>query len=55
MYLQSEIKLQGWIQDFKLGGPRLNKLRQAEGGTNFLGVFRVKNPPLSLRSPKEML
>jgi hypothetical protein len=33
---------QGRIQDFKLGGA-LKKLRQAEGGAEMLGVFRVKN------------
>ena len=31
------------IQDFKLGGAHLKKLRRAEGGTKFFGVFRVKN------------
>ena len=36
--------LQGRIQDFKLGGgAHLKKLRQAEGGANIFGVFRVKN------------
>jgi hypothetical protein len=34
---------QGRIQDFKLGGMHLKKLRRAEGGANFFGVFRVKN------------
>ena len=34
---------QGRIQDFKLGGAHLNKLRRAEEGANILGVFRVKN------------
>jgi hypothetical protein len=33
---------QGQIQDFKLGGA-LKKLRRAEGGAKFFGVFRVKN------------
>jgi hypothetical protein len=33
---------QGRIQDFKLGGAHLKKLRRAEGGTNIFGVFRVK-------------
>jgi hypothetical protein len=35
--------LQGRIQDFKLGGAHLKKLRRAEGGTKIFGVFRVKN------------
>ena len=35
--------LQGWIQDFKLGGAHLKKLRRAEGGATIFGVFRVKN------------
>jgi hypothetical protein len=34
---------QGRIQDFKLGGAHLKKLRRAEGGGKILGVFRVKN------------
>ena len=34
---------QGRIQDFKLGGAHLNKLRRAEGGAKMFGVFRVKN------------
>ena len=34
---------QGRIQDFKLGGVHLKKLRRAEGGAKFFGVFRVKN------------
>jgi hypothetical protein len=34
---------QGCIQDFKLGGAHLKKLRRAEGGANIFGVFRVKN------------
>ena len=34
---------QGWIQDFKLGGAHLKKLRRAEGGAKIFGVFRVKN------------
>ena len=33
---------QGRIQDFKLGGAYLKKLRRAEGGANIFGVFRVK-------------
>ena len=34
---------QGRIQDFKLGGAHLKKLRRAERGATFFGVFRVKN------------
>jgi hypothetical protein len=34
---------QGRIQDFKLGGAHLKKLRRAEGGEKIFGVFRVKN------------
>ena len=34
---------QGRIQDFKLEGAHLKKLRQTEGGAKILGVFRVKN------------
>jgi hypothetical protein len=33
---------QGWIQNFKLGGAHLKKLRRAEGGAKFVGVFHVK-------------
>ena len=35
--------IQGRIQDFKLGGAHLKKLRRPEEGANILGVFRVKN------------
>jgi hypothetical protein len=31
------------MQDFKLGGAHLKKLRLAEGGMKMFGVFRVKN------------
>jgi hypothetical protein len=31
---------QGRIQDFKLGGVHLKKLRRAEGGANIFGVFQ---------------
>jgi hypothetical protein len=31
--------IQGRIQDFKLGGAHLNKMRRAEGGANILGYF----------------
>ena len=34
---------QGRIQDFKLWGAHLKKLRRAEGGAKIFGVFRVKN------------
>ena len=34
---------QGQIQDFKLGGSHLKKLRRTEGGAKIVGVFRVKN------------
>jgi hypothetical protein len=37
------IHVQGRIQDFKLGGAHLTKLRRAEGGANIFGVYRVKN------------
>jgi hypothetical protein len=30
------------IQDFKLGGAHLKKLRRAEGSAKIVGVFRVK-------------
>jgi hypothetical protein len=33
---------QGRIQDFKLGGAYLKKLRRAEGGAKFFWVFRVR-------------
>ena len=35
--------LQGRIQDFKLGGAHLKKLRRAEGGAKIFWVFRVIN------------
>ena len=34
---------QGRIQDFKLGGVHLKKLRRAKRGANIFGIFRVKN------------
>jgi hypothetical protein len=34
---------QGRIQDFKLGGAHLKKLRRAKGGAKIFGVFHVKN------------
>ena len=33
---------QGRIQDFKLGGAYLKKLRRAEGGAKIFWVFRVR-------------
>jgi hypothetical protein len=36
-------EFQGRIQDLKLGGAHLKKLRRAEGGAKTFGVFRVKN------------
>ena len=36
-------RVQGRIQDFKLGGAHLKILRRMEGGVNIFGVFRVKN------------
>jgi hypothetical protein len=41
--LSSTCPFQGLIQNFKLGGAHLKKLRRAEGGAKILGVFRVKN------------
>ena len=38
-----DVKYQGRIQDFKLGGRTLKKSRRAEGGAKIFGVFRVKN------------
>jgi hypothetical protein len=35
--------MQGRIQDFRLEGAHLKKLRRVEGGANIFGVFRVKN------------
>ena len=37
------ICIQGRIQDFKLGGAHLKKLRRPEGGSNTFGLYRVKN------------
>ena len=34
---------QGRIEDFKLGGAHLKKMRRADGGAKIVGVFRVKN------------
>jgi hypothetical protein len=39
----SEVEYQGRIQDFKLGGAHLKKMRRAEGGAKIVGVFLVKN------------
>ena len=35
--------VQGRIQDFKLGGAHLKKLRREKGGAKIFGIFRVKN------------
>ena len=43
--------LQGRIQDFKLGGVHLKKLRRAEGGTKYFWVFRVKNHDFTPKNP----
>jgi hypothetical protein len=40
---RNEIRYQWRIQDFKLEGAHLKKLRRAEGGAKIVGVFRVKN------------
>ena len=37
------VQYHGRIQDFKLGGGHLKKLRRADGGAKIVGVFRVKN------------
>ena len=34
---------QGRIQDFKLKGAHVKKMRRVEGGAKIVGVFRVKN------------
>ena len=36
------VTYQGRIQDFKLGGAHLKKLRRAEEGAKFFLVFRVR-------------
>ena len=43
LFLKTLYNIQGWIQDFKLGGAHLKKLCRAEGGVEIFGVFRVKN------------
>jgi hypothetical protein len=35
--------MQGWIQDFKLGGRTLKNCNERREARKFLGVFRVKN------------
>jgi hypothetical protein len=42
--------MQGRIQDFKLGGAHLKKLRRAEGGAKIFGVIRVKNPDFTAKN-----
>ena len=46
------IPFQWRIQDFKLGGAHLKKLRRVEGGAKMFGVFRVKNHDFT---PKKIL
>jgi hypothetical protein len=41
----------GRIQDFRLGGAHLNKMRRAEGGAIIVGVFRVKNHDFTPKNP----
>ena len=43
IFRESIDTIQGRIQDFKLGGVYLKKMRRAEEGANIFGVFRVKN------------
>jgi hypothetical protein len=38
-----DIHVQGRIQDFKLEGAHLKKLRRVKGGAKIFGVFRVKH------------
>ena len=43
IWTQNKNRIQGRIQDFKLGGgAHLKKLRRAEGGAKFLGYFMWK-------------
>jgi hypothetical protein len=42
--------MQGRIQDLKLGGAHLKKMRRAEGGAKNFGVFRVKNHDFTLKN-----
>ena len=42
-YLDDNLVWQGLIQDFKLGGVHLKKLRRVEGGSKMFGTFCVKN------------
>ena len=41
--IYSKLINQGRIQDFKLGGAHLKKLRRTVGGAKIVEVFRVKN------------
>ena len=43
LYITNQSIKQGQIQDFKLGGVHLKKLRRVEGGAKNVLVFRVKN------------
>ena len=36
---------------FQVRGVHFKKLRQAEGGANFFGVFRVKNHDFTQKNP----
>jgi hypothetical protein len=47
----NEKTTQGRIQDFKLVGAHLKKLRRAEGGAKIFGVFRVKNHDFTPKPP----
>jgi hypothetical protein len=49
--LSTKCLIQGRIQDFKLGGAHLKKLRRAEGGVKNFGVFRVKNHDFTPKNP----
>ena len=45
-------QLKDYIQDFKLGGVHLRKLRGAERGAKTFGVFRVKNHDFTQKNPR---
>jgi hypothetical protein len=49
--LNAIIPCQGRIQDIKLGGSHLKKLRRTEGGAEIFGVFRVKNHDFTPKYP----
>ena len=50
-FMKSLDVIQGRIQDFKLGGAHLKKLRRAEGGAKFLGYFMWKITMDLVKSP----